>query len=83
MSRDPWNRMPLMELTTQKAGLCNVILNAWWWIDKDDNVFFYRRTSPQCNSSREVAMKTKTHPDMAQLVQLPFASFKINPHDYC
>ena len=40
--------------STEGKDLVQVYRNAWWVVDKDDNVLFYRGRSPQCNSNKDV-----------------------------
>jgi hypothetical protein len=78
-------------------GLHDVILNAWWPIDKDGRVAFYNprnpRTgrrhrqagSPQCNENRVISEKVAQScaPDVfVGMVQIPVAIWKVDPRDY-
>ncbi len=77
-----WKRVPIAELAEPKAGLCMVRLNAWWAVDAQDRVFFFRRHSPQCNDNRAVVERIKTHPDMVGIVQIPVAMWRVSPSDF-
>ena len=79
-----WTRVQIDQLTAPtKGGLHMVYRDAWWSIDAENRVFFYKRTSPQCNSDRRIVERLlKTHPDMVGIVQIPLAMWPVSISDY-
>lgn len=78
-----WTRIPVSELAApSKGGLHMVYRDAWWAIDAENRVFFFKGASPQCNSNRLVVERLKTHPDMVGIVQIPLAMWPVSASDY-
>jgi hypothetical protein len=78
-----WTRIPVSELTdSTKGGLHMIYRNSWWAIDAENRVFFYKITSPQCNSDKRIVERLKTHPDMVGIVQIPLAMWPVSISDY-
>ena len=69
LTKKPWRKVPLAEITTPKAGL--VCYPASWWLVIDECVLFYG-SSPQCNTDRRVVdyMLTKRQYPGAEVREL-------------
>lgn len=78
-----WSRIPVADLEEPKqGGLHMVYRNSWWAVDVENRVFFFKRSSPQCNSNRAIVERLKTHPDMVGVVQIPLAMWPVSINDY-
>ena len=65
-------RMSLEELTTPKAGRL-VVKDHWWALTENGEALFYKTyTSPQCNTSRQIAAKLGPGGTVATFVPLAF-----------
>lgn len=82
MSDAHFTRYTIEEISTPKSGFCMVLKDLWWPCDKAGNVFVYKRHSPQCNRSQELAKRVKTHPDMVDVVFIPWAFVEADPSRY-
>lgn len=79
---DRFQRFPISELAVPRSGMCVVYADAYWAVDKDDNVFIFERTSPQCNRDPLVAARMRTHPDMIGYRQIAFMAVPCRVSDY-
>lgn len=80
---EDFSKVSIDDLTNPKgSGFHTILRNQYWSADKDGNVFFYKKTSPQCNSNRLIVERFKHHPDMTEIVFVPVAIYPININDY-
>lgn len=55
-------KVPLSQLTEPKNGLYDVMIDRWWPVSEDGELYFYGTNrfpyaSPQCNSNKVIAEK--------------------------
>lgn len=78
-----WKRVPVDDLVNPKGGGPHMILREHWWcVDADNNVFFYKESSPQCNVNKSIVERLATHPDAVGVIHIPIAIYPFNISDY-
>ena len=77
-----FTRHTIEEIATPKPGFCMVLKDRWWSCDKDGNVFMFKQHYPQCHRQQEIAKRLKTHPDMVDVVFVPWAFIEDDPSRY-
>lgn len=73
-----FERIKLEDIQTPKTG--KICLGQRWWVTDGEHVFFYKKSSPQCNLSKQVL--EHCFPEH-QHIYIEMAFVKHNCRDYC
>lgn len=63
-----------------RGGMFNIIEDAWWLVDEDDNPLFSSRyNSPMCNDNKSIAERFSNE---HRVKQIPFVYVPVRIQDY-
>lgn len=63
-----------------RNGLFEIIVDAWWLVDKDDNpLFFDKQNYPQCDRNKTISIRCLGGEGVKQI---PVVYIPIRPQDY-
>lgn len=81
-AKPKYTNIPIKDLETPKAGVHDIIIDAWWIVTPEDEILLYQGRSPQYNQNKTIAERVikKLHPPEYTLRQIPIIFLPFNDY---
>jgi hypothetical protein len=76
-----FKRLKIEEAIKPKNGLTETFLNRYWVVTQDNEILFYRGTSPQCNGDGDIANRLNYKDCTIQFIPAVFVRIRAEDWD--